>query len=165
MPWKETYPVKERVHFLRDQAGGVLNFTELCRHYKVSRKPSRRPSGMTGHKWLHRFEEEGIEGLERRSRKSHTSPNQLDKGPADILLQTRPRHPKLGPKKIKGLLELVRPSVDWVNAIHVLAGEYVGLEGVEFKVWSFYFGPLLLGRFSEEELHVQGTHAYNQPTE
>jgi len=105
MPWKETSPMKERLHFLRDHASGVFNFTELCQHYRVSTK--------TGYKWLHRFEEEGVDGLQDQSRKPHSSPNQIDKGRADILLQTKRRHPKLGPKKIKGLLELDRPSVNW----------------------------------------------------
>jgi len=39
----------------------------------------------------------------------------------------------------------------WVNVSHVLAEEYVGLEEVEDGMWSVYFGPVLLGRFSERD--------------
>jgi hypothetical protein len=58
----------------------------------------------------------------------------------------------------------IRWRSGWVNVSHVLAGEFVGLEEVDFEVWSVYFGPLLLGRFREENLQLHGAHAYNQPT-
>jgi transposase InsO family protein len=58
----------------------------------------------------------------------------------------------------------IRWRSGWVNVSHVLAGEHVGLEEVDFEVWSVYFGPLLLGRFKEEDLQLHGAHAYNVPT-
>ena len=50
----------------------------------------------------------------------------------------------------------------WVNASHVLAGEYVGLEEVEDGLWSVYFGPVLLGRFDERDYHIHGAHNRNK---
>lgn len=105
MPWKETSPMKERVHFLRDHASGLFNFSELCQHYGISRK--------TGYKWLNRFLEEGMTGLEDRSRRPHVSPQRVDEQRVKILLETKHQHPRYGPKKIKGLLELEKPSMDW----------------------------------------------------
>jgi putative transposase len=50
----------------------------------------------------------------------------------------------------------------WVNVSHVLAEEYVGLEEVEDGLWSLYFGPVLLGRFSERDYHIHGAHNRNK---
>ena len=50
----------------------------------------------------------------------------------------------------------------WVNVSHVLAEEYVGLEEVEDGVWSVYFGPVLLGRFSERDYRIHGAHNRNK---
>jgi putative transposase len=108
MPWKETSPMRERLDFLRDHASGLFNFGELCLHYGVSRK--------TGYKWLKRFGEEGPQGLQDRSRRPHTSPHQIDQRVVDVLLEAKQRHPCYGPKKIKSLLELERPSRQWPAA-------------------------------------------------
>ena len=50
----------------------------------------------------------------------------------------------------------------WVNVSHVLAEEYVGLEEVEDGTWSVYFGPVLLGRFSEHDYRIHGAHNRNR---
>jgi putative transposase len=60
MPWKETTEVKERMRFVIDFEGRLFSMAELCQRYGVSRK--------TGYKWIERFDEEGIEGLQDRSR-------------------------------------------------------------------------------------------------
>lgn len=51
----------------------------------------------------------------------------------------------------------------WLNVSHVLAEEYVGLEEVDDGVWAVYFGPLLLGRFNQQDLKLSGAYPYNQP--
>lgn len=51
----------------------------------------------------------------------------------------------------------------WVNVSHVLAGEDVGLEEVADGVHSVYFGPVLLGRFSEHtDWRLHGAHNRNR---
>lgn len=50
----------------------------------------------------------------------------------------------------------------WVNVSHVLAEEYVGLDEVADGIWSVYFGPVLLGRFSEREYRIHGAHNRNK---
>ena len=51
----------------------------------------------------------------------------------------------------------------WVNVSHVLAGEDVGLEEVADGVHSVYFGPVLLGRFSEHtDWRLHGAHNRNK---
>jgi putative transposase len=56
----------------------------------------------------------------------------------------------------------VRWRNHWVNVSHVLAEEYVGLEEVEDGIWSVYFGPVLLGRFSEHDYRIHGAHNRNR---
>jgi len=50
----------------------------------------------------------------------------------------------------------IRWKSDWVNVSHVLMEEDVGLEEVPDGIWNLYFGPLLLGRFDEEERWLYG---------
>jgi transposase InsO family protein len=50
----------------------------------------------------------------------------------------------------------IRWKKGWVNVSHTLLEENVGLEEVDDGVWSLYFGPLLLGRFHENELKLRG---------
>jgi hypothetical protein len=51
---------------------------------------------------------------------------------------------------------LYRWKKGWVNISHALLEENVGLEEVADGIWSLYFGPLLLGRFHEDELKLHG---------
>jgi hypothetical protein len=50
----------------------------------------------------------------------------------------------------------IRWKRGWVNISHALLEENVGLEEVADGIWSLYFGPLLLGRFHEDELKLHG---------
>jgi hypothetical protein len=48
----------------------------------------------------------------------------------------------------------IRWKKGWLNVSHALLEEYLGLEEVADGVWSLYFGPLLLGRFHENQLKL-----------
>jgi putative transposase len=50
----------------------------------------------------------------------------------------------------------IRWKKSWVNISHSLLEEYVGLEEVDDGIWSLYFGPVLLGRFHEDDLTLHG---------
>jgi hypothetical protein len=60
MPWKETCAMNERMKFIVDHEQREVPLAVLCRQYGISR--------MVGHKWLKRYEVEGVEGLQDRSR-------------------------------------------------------------------------------------------------
>ena len=51
MPWQETHPMDQRLHFVADHQRGLYAMTTLCARYGVSRK--------TGYKWLQRYAAEG----------------------------------------------------------------------------------------------------------
>lgn len=56
MPWLETDPMFERLHFAQDLATGQWTMTELCTRYGISRN--------TGYKWRERLLALGLRGLE-----------------------------------------------------------------------------------------------------
>ena len=92
MPWKETCAMKERVQMVSLYETGRYTVTELAHHFKVSRK--------TAHKWLGRFADEGISGLDERSRAPHRCPKST---PAEVVLavvRAKQAHPTWGPAKL-----------------------------------------------------------------
>ncbi len=50
----------------------------------------------------------------------------------------------------------IRWKKGWVNISHSLLEQNVGLEEIDDGVWSLYFGPVLLGRFHEDDLSLHG---------
>ena len=96
MPWSETTPMDQKTQFIADHLRGLFSFSELCAHYAVSRE--------TGYRLVRRYVEEGPAGLEERSRRPHTSPNQTQKVMVDALIELRRRHPTWGAKKLLVLL-------------------------------------------------------------
>jgi hypothetical protein len=46
----------------------------------------------------------------------------------------------------------------WVNVSITCAGEYVGLEEIDNGIWNVYFGPLKLGRLSEEQMRIEDAY-------
>ena len=66
MPWKELCVMNAREEFVYQALEPGASITGLCREYGISRK--------TGYKWLARYREEGVEGLQDWSRRPKTSP-------------------------------------------------------------------------------------------
>ncbi len=52
----------------------------------------------------------------------------------------------------------IRWNCAWVNVSITCAGEYVGLEEIDNGIWDLYFGPLRLGRLSEEQLRIEDAY-------
>ena len=96
MPWKESHPVDQRMHFVtRLQRGERMS--DLCREFGISRK--------TGHKIWSRFQAVGVTGLvdqrRRPGRIPHKTPPELER----IIVLERRVHPTWGPRKLKAELE------------------------------------------------------------
>ncbi|MBL0058407.1 MAG: helix-turn-helix domain-containing protein [Elusimicrobia bacterium] len=60
MPWRETYPMEERLKYIGDWLKDEEPMTDLCRIYGISRK--------TGYKWIERYQTHGLDGLKEMSR-------------------------------------------------------------------------------------------------
>jgi transposase InsO family protein len=104
MPWKETRVMDLRVQLLQEYDEGET-VSALAEAYGVSRK--------TVHKWINRREEEGVAGLQDRSRAPHTSPHQISREVIDEILVAR-RKWKWGPRKLLRKLAQADPQrQDW----------------------------------------------------
>jgi len=78
---------------------------ELCRHYGISRR--------VGYKWLARYKQEGIEGVQDRPRAPKQHPNQTAAAIEERILALRAQHGRWGPTTLKAVLERKDATVKW----------------------------------------------------
>src|ERR1700744_196078 len=97
MPWMTQNLIEKRLKFEQLASLENANVAELCRRFAVSRK--------TGYKWCKRHAEEGLEGLQDRSRRPQHSPGRAPATVVSQVLELRAAHPAWGPRKIKRRLE------------------------------------------------------------
>jgi len=105
MPWKETCAVDERVRFVIEVSKREERKSALCRRFGISRP--------TGYKWLRRYAEQGLSGLEDRSRCPRGCPHQVPQELVELIVGLRRKHPHWGPKKLRALLAGKLPGVGW----------------------------------------------------
>lgn len=95
MPWKELYTVGIREEFVIKARSPGANVSALCREYGVARK--------TGYKWLERYDEEGVRGLEDMSRRPKETPLAVSGDVVAVIVELRIAHPTWGSKKLEVL--------------------------------------------------------------
>lgn len=115
MPWKMEKPMDQKVKMLSEWLEGNCQITELAKKYGISRK--------TAYKLLRRYSEEGIQGLEEKSRAAHTHPNITEPQIIDRIIEYKVKHTTWGPRKIIDCLERTYPDVNWPAAS--TAGEWL----------------------------------------
>jgi len=94
MPWLETDPVTERKRFIMGWLSGEFAVAEFCRRHEISRK--------TGYKWIARYEREGPEGLEDRSKRPGNCPGAVEPDLIEEAIRIRySRHQILGARKVR----------------------------------------------------------------
>lgn len=104
MPWKEVQPMDQKLLFIADHLREVTTFSDLCHRYGISRK--------TGYKWVARYAELGLEGLQDQSRRPRKHPLRTPHTVRKAIIELRSgRRDPPGPKKIRVLLEQNHP--DW----------------------------------------------------
>lgn len=52
----------------------------------------------------------------------------------------------------------IRWNKNWINVSSVCAGEYIGLEAIDYGIWNVYFGPLKLGRLHERHRRIENEY-------
>jgi transposase InsO family protein len=103
----------ERARFVLEAERSFLSFSALCRRHGISRP--------TGHKWLERYREKGLEGLRDRSHRPRSCPHATAPYMVERILLIR-KHRGWGAPKIRRVLrnddeiEPV-PSVDTIHRI------------------------------------------------
>ncbi len=109
----------------------------LCRRFGVA------PA--TGYKWLARYAERGLAGLEERSRRPHRSPCRSEPGVEAAVLAVRAQHPAWGGRKIRArLLQAgaeMAPAPSTITAILRRHGEPVGAHGGGRADWTRFEQP------------------------
>ena len=81
MPWEEMDAMSLRAEFVRFAQQHGSNIRALCRRYHISSR--------TAYKWLKRYEQEGLAGLEERSRRPKNILNQTSPEMEDKVLEVR----------------------------------------------------------------------------
>ncbi|MBC2605479.1 helix-turn-helix domain-containing protein [Pelagicoccus albus] len=79
MPWKEVYPMEEKLRFVTLAKTGRFHITDLCQDFGISRK--------TGHKYIERYDRFGLAGLGEASRRPNCSPNATDTSVERLILK------------------------------------------------------------------------------
>jgi transposase InsO family protein len=111
--------MEERLGLVMEVLEGRFTVAEASARHGVSRK--------TAYKYLDRYREEGVAGLEERSRKPHGSPNATPDEIRRLLVEEKKQHPSWGPKKIvdrlgKRYRNLTMPATSTAGAILKAAG-------------------------------------------
>jgi putative transposase len=96
MPWSQTTPMDHKTQFIADYLRQQLSMTELCELYGISRK--------SGYKLIDRYLQYGPQGLEERSRKPGSHPNETPAQVVQAIVEARQRHPSWGAKKLLRIL-------------------------------------------------------------
>lgn len=96
MPWKVQTNMSQRKAFIQRALEVDVNFSQLCREFGISRK--------TGYKWLERYQQDGLAGLQERSRRPQHSPKQTSAEMEAQIIAARQQHPAWGARKLKALL-------------------------------------------------------------
>lgn len=105
MPWKEVNPMQQRVLFIADYLRQTRSVSELCRSYGISRK--------TGYKWIQRYQESQLDGLNERSSRPHNSPLQVPFRIQQEIIELRQQFQATpGPKKLLALLAQRYPEAE-----------------------------------------------------
>ncbi len=96
MPWRERRTMNLKLEFVERAKAPDRNMAALCREYGITRE--------TGYKWLARFEAEGYDGLDERSRGPESTPLSSAEEIVMSVVEARRKHPRWGPRKLVALL-------------------------------------------------------------
>lgn len=115
MPWQTINPMDQKIHFISDYLRQQSTFTTLCERYGISRK--------TGYKLIQRYRQDGLDGLQERSRRPRSHPAQTPYVIRQAIIEYRQRGTiTLGAKKIRAKLihrfpDQTPPSITTINNI------------------------------------------------
>jgi len=120
MAWRASRVEDQRKEFIDKFLSDDMTVKDLCEEFQISRK--------TGYKWIHRFQEEGEEGLKDRSRAPHFQAGKTSHNLESKILEAKRKRMKWGPKKIRASLEEQEPTVEWPSVTTI--GNILGRNGL-----------------------------------
>jgi transposase InsO family protein len=111
MPWNKRDDMSLKQEFLEKALTNSYQISSLCREFDISRK--------TAYKWIRRFKEEGLCGLEDLSRRPLTSPYRSSDDIVHLILETRSQFPAWGGRKLRQyLLNLGKKTIPCEKTIN-----------------------------------------------
>jgi len=118
MPWEKCTIMDQKIAFIREWESGQFYFNSLCEAYKISRP--------TGYKIIESYKENGLHGLEPKSRRPHNSPDSTVQNIIDEVKLWRGKK-EWGAKKIRVKViekfdEDLVPSVTTIHNILIREG-------------------------------------------
>lgn len=96
MPFTEQSIMSQRLEFCILASKPESNLSDLCRRFNITRR--------TGYKWLKRFLEEGMLGLEDKSKRPDNFPNQVATYIDQYVVALRKNDPEWGAKKLHKII-------------------------------------------------------------
>jgi transposase InsO family protein len=96
MPWNTRGKMSLKEEFILKVLNKENTLSKLAKEFGVSRQ--------TAYKWLKRFKEEGICGLQERSKRPAHFPSQLCTEQVEVILEARDKNPAWGGKKLRQML-------------------------------------------------------------
>src|ERR1700719_3775173 len=102
MPWREIRPMDEKIRLIAAVIEQDHSISELCASIGISRK--------TAYKWLARYDDDPVRGLNDRSRAPHRRPWAIGEAQAEAILALRYAHPSWGPRKLRAKLTQREPD-------------------------------------------------------
>lgn len=103
MPWENM--MDQRIRAVLEVLERGFTKRSVCENFGISRP--------TLDKWLKRYEEEGLAGINDRSRAPHHQANMVDEDTENMIVDFRVNHPYRGPRKIKVELQRDHPHRSW----------------------------------------------------
>ena len=106
--------MEERKRFIEEWLKPDRVFRELCRDFGIAPK--------TGYKWVERFQQGGMAGLQEQSRAPHHNPEAMGREVAAAIVALRRQWPSWGARKIRWKLQRQDPERNWpaASSIHEL---------------------------------------------
>lgn len=105
MPWRTTSAMDEKIHFINEWRSGAWSFRALCAEFGISHT--------LGYKYVHRYEQGGIEGLEEQSRAAHEVANKTPAHLEEAIVELRKKRPRWGGEKLVAFLAERYPGERW----------------------------------------------------
>jgi len=97
MPWNERKTMTMKEELIQSVCEHKMKVDAICSQLGISRK--------TAYKWIARYKEEGVMGLQERSKRPLYSPNRIKSKIVKLVLQTRDKFPAWGGRKLKTYLK------------------------------------------------------------
>lgn|SRR3990167_1364314 len=105
MSWRKINLIEQKMLFISDWLKDEFSFKDLCNRYQVSRK--------TGYALVNRYNLEGADAFQQKSRIRHYHPNAITDEIKSIVIATKQRYPNWGPVKLRDWLEINYPDGSW----------------------------------------------------